>query len=271
MKLALLAGSCLLVSMPAYAEIPVIDFSSIAQQIATYGIQTQQLATEAKIWATDNLAWLESVKAYALQGQQYAVMGEELVNFVHAPNLGEAMGILNMAGLGNSLPVNPYSAMSLLNGYSSVGSGGFSVASIPGILGQVAGLSSTAYASFHVYTPTDHGWASRALEANGNAIAGTQGAALAAYSDYQTHAKALQALRDRAAVTTDMKASADLQAQIAIETAWTQNTAGQMHALAVQADAQKAATLQRDHETLVQGIDAWIAAQGQGATTTPSL
>ena len=39
-----------------------------------------------------------------------------LVNWVHYPSLGMAMALLNIAGLGNSLPVNPYAVLGLVKG-----------------------------------------------------------------------------------------------------------------------------------------------------------
>ena len=106
------------------------------------------------------------------------------------------MGLLNIAGLGNSLPVNAYAVLNLVNG-RSYGQGG--LPEISGVLSSLSSLTAGAYSANHVYTPTDASWASQELISNANSIAGEQGAAQAAYTDLQAHAAALQALRDHLA------------------------------------------------------------------------
>ncbi len=123
-------------------------------------------------------------------------------NLVHNPSLGSALALLNIAGLGSSLPVNAYAVLNLVNG-RSYGQGG--LPEISGVLSGLSGLTAAAYSADHVYTPTDGSWASQQLITNANSIAGEQGAAQAAYTDMQTHAAALQALRDHLTASSRLR------------------------------------------------------------------
>ena len=133
---------------------------------------------------------------YATQLQQYANELQMFVNFVHYPSLGTAMALLSSAGLGNSLPVNPYAVLGLVNGLE-YGQGGLPeigrdtrVAVGPGrqVIRDLAPST----------PPTDGSWASQEIIARGNGIAGEQGAAQATYTDLRTHQAAL---RVRCAIT----------------------------------------------------------------------
>jgi hypothetical protein len=158
--------------------------------------------------------------------------------------------------------------LGVVNGVGSIGAGGsFNLGQIGGILGSLNGLANASYTTNHVYSPTDNSWASQQLIASGNALAGTQGSALAAYQDYRTHAAALQALRDHLATATTPKEVQDTQAQMEIENIWTANQNGQMAALQVAATTQELERAQRDNEGLDKSIDDFIAqanAAGRG-------
>ena len=184
----------------ARADLPVVDTAALGQwaqqlgnEVKAYGLQLQQYAGEVKSWATQHLQWLQQLQQYAVQLQQYTNELTMVENWVRNPGLGAAMGLLNMAGLGNSLPVNAGAVLNLVNG-RSYGTGG--LPKISGVLSSLSGLTAGAYSANHVYTPTDASWASRELVSNANSIAGEQGAAQAAVGDLQAHAAALQALRD---------------------------------------------------------------------------
>jgi hypothetical protein len=250
-------------SMPARAALPVIDTAALGQwahqlanDVKAYGLQLQQYAGEVKSWATQNLQWLQQVQQYATQLQQYTDELTMLENWVHNPSLGGALGLLNIAGLGNSLPVNAYAVLNLVNG-RSFGEGG--LPEISGVLSSLSSLTAGAYAANHVYTPTDASWASQELVANANSIAGEQGAAQAAYSDLQAHAAALQALRDHLTAASSPKDVQDAQAQIQLEQVWTTNEAAQLTAINAAYAAQRDVQAQRDNEKLSQDIAAFIA------------
>jgi type IV secretion system protein VirB5 len=204
-------------------------------------------------------------KTYVLQAQQALAQAQELAAFVHNPSLGAATGLMNQTGLSNDLPVNPMAIASLTNGYGSL-------SSLSAILGKLTTLSSlvgTNYSTNHVYSPTDGSWNSQQLIANGQAIAGTQGAAQAAYQDLRNHLPILQALRDRLATATTPKDVQDAQAQIESEQAWTNNLNSELQAIQVNYQAQADSRMQRDNESLDAGIDSFLAqanAAGRGLT-----
>ena len=70
------------------------------------------------------------------------------------------MGLLNIAGLGNGLPVNAYAVLNLVEGRSYGASG---LPEISGVLSSLSSLTAGAYSANHVYTPTDASWASQEL------------------------------------------------------------------------------------------------------------
>lgn len=245
------------------ADLPVIDTAALSQwaqqlqnDVKAYALDLQRYAGEVKSWTTQNLQWLQQVQQYTTQLQQYANELTLLQNWVRSPNLGGAMGLLNIAGLGNSLPVNASAALNLVNG-RSYGAGG--LPEISGVLSSLSSLTTGAYSANHVYTPTDASWSSQQLIANANSIAGEQGVAQAAYTDLQTHAAALQALRDHLTVSSSPKDVQDAQAQIAVEQVWTTNEAAQLAAINATYAAQRDALAQRDNEKMNQDIAAFIA------------
>ena len=178
-----------------------------------------------------------------------------LINFVHYPNLGMAMGLLSSAGLSNSLPVSPYAILGLVDGFD-YGQGG--LPEMSGILNSLSGVVSSSYAASHVYTPTDGSWASQEIIARANGIAGEQGAAQATYTDLRTHQAALQALRDHLATATSPKDVQDTQAQIELETTWTTNEAAQLAAVEATYQAQSDSVVQRDNEKLAMDIETFV-------------
>jgi hypothetical protein len=128
-------------------------------------------------------------------------------------------------------------------------------------------LTNGSYNHNHVYTPTDGSWTSQQLIASGNGIAGTQGAAQAAYQDLRNHMPVIQALRDRLLTAKSPKDVQDAQAQLEAETLWTHNLNSQLGAIEVAYRTQRDVQIQRDNESLDQGIDAFIAqanAAGRG-------
>lgn len=246
---------------PARADLPVIDTAALGQwaqqlvnDVKAYGLQLQQYAGEVKSWATQNLQWLQQVQQYATQLQQYTNELTMLENWVRNPSLGAAMGLLNMAGLGNSLPVNAYAVLNLVEG-RSYGQGGFP--EISGVLSSLSSLTAGAYSANHVYTPTDASWASQELISNANSIAGEQGVAQAAVSDLQSHAAALQALRDHLATASSPKDVQDAQAQIELEQVWTVNEAAQLTAVNAAYAAQRDSREQQANEELAKDLDAF--------------
>jgi hypothetical protein len=256
-SIALAAGY----SAPARADLPVIDTAALGQwaqqlqnDVKAYGLDLQSYAGEVKSWATQNLQWLQQVQQYATQLQQYANELTILENWVHSPSLGGALGMLNVARLGNSLPVNASAVFNLVNG-RSYGQGG--LPEISGVLSSLSSLTAGAYSANHVYTPTDASWASQELISNANSIAGEQGVAQAAVTDLQAHAAALQALRDHLAASSSPKDVQDTQAQIELETTWSVNEEAQLAAINAGYAAQRDALTQRANEELTKNLEAF--------------
>ena len=265
MLLGATAGIALLAagySVPARAEIPVIDTAalgewivSLANELKAYALQLQQYLTQVKQYVGEELSWATQASQYATQLQQYANEVQMFINFVHYPNLGMAMALLSSAGLGNGLPVNPYAVLGLVNGFE-YGQGG--LPEISGIMSSLSGMVGRSYATSHVYTPTDGSWASQEIIARGNGIAGEQGAAQATYTDLRTHQAALQALRDHLATANSPKDVQDTQAQIELETTWTTNEAAQLAAISATYAAQSDSVVQRDNEKLAMDIETFV-------------
>ena len=75
----------------------------------------------------------------------------------------------------------------------------------------------------------------------------------------QTHAAALQALRDHLTASSSPKDVQDAQAQIELEQVWTVNEAAQFTVISATYAAQRDALAQRDNEKMNQDIAAFIA------------
>lgn len=247
-------GALLIGTGTAQAVIPVFDGSAISEAILqlteaekAFALQVSSYALQAKQYAGEYFGWITQYQQLVTEMAHYYNDAMELVNFAHHPTYGQAMGLMNQSGLTNDLPFNPSSAMNLLNG-SSYGQGIFG--EVQGLLNSLSGFAGNSYSANAVYQPTDGSWASQQLIANGNGIAGSQGAAMAAYGDYRNHMGVLPSLRQTAASADTMKDAADAGNQIAVETAWNLNALGQQNAMAWMAAQQRDARVQRDEERL---------------------
>jgi hypothetical protein len=124
------------------------------------------------------IAFADSRRAIAEVGnaawRDLAACGLVATRMTHALQAAYLSMLLNIAGLGSSLPVDAYAVLNLVNGRSYGASG---LPEISGVLSSLPGLTAGAYSANHVYTPTDASWASQELISNANSIAGEQGAA----------------------------------------------------------------------------------------------
>jgi hypothetical protein len=231
--------------------------AELAQMVKEYTL-------DVKEYIGDEWSWATQAAQYALQLQQYANEVQMFINWVHDPTLGGALGLLNYAGLGTLLPVNPMALLGVVNGLSSAASGNLSFGGLAGILGSLSGFASQAWATNHVYTEVDGSWDSQQLSAGAASIAGTQGVAATTNSSLQTHLLTLPALRDHLLSASSPKDVQDAQAEVEIETTWTLNQVGQMQTAQLMYEAQKDSREQRDDEAFVQSIDMWLAASGTG-------
>jgi len=263
MRKILLIGMCtaVLCGSARAQGIAVHDEANLLEQIQQLIAEAKSYALQAQQYLTEQLSWAKQVQQYATQLQQYAVETEQFLAFVHNPTLGAAMALLNQAGLGSTMPVNPMAVMSLVNGFN-----GFSAGGLPSLIGGIASslnaLSGSSYAANHIYSPTDNSWNSQQLIANANSISGTQGTALASYQQLQAHAATLQALRDRLMTAVDPKDVEDAQAEIQLESLWTGNQQASLAAVQITAQTQDLARLQRQHEAVDKGVDEFLQQAG---------
>ena len=129
MKRVLLASVCIIaVAGKAQAQVAVIDPTGLVAQ-------AKQLVETVKQETQGLRSYLTQLQQYATELQTYATDAEMAANFIHDPSLGAATGLMNLAGVGNSLPVNPMAVMGLVNGFSG------SIGSLSGSLGKLQQLS----------------------------------------------------------------------------------------------------------------------------------
>lgn len=229
--LASVAMLALLAAVPAHAEITVIDPTEVGQTInvlrqaiQSYGTQVQQLQQ-----AAEQVEWL----------------GQTFNSLVAHPNLGAVMGLMNQLGIQDPLPINPLAVQGLING-----GGG-----INGALGALSTLSTGAFNTNHVYTPTDGTWNSQQMNANANGIAGAQGIAQQVYGEMAQHFAVLTGLRQDLLAATTPAEREHVMGQIQAEQAWTQNAQGQLQAANIMLVSAQASRAQQDDEQLTKGFD----------------
>jgi hypothetical protein len=242
----------------ARADLPVIDVVAIADAVKAYAVQLQQLATEIKTWVTENLSWLTELKELEEDIQMVAnltMMVMMVENFIHYPALGTATGLMNMAGLDLSLPVDPYAVQNLLTGYSGV----HSITGLTGKLGSLSSLIPGSYDRDHLYSCTDDSFACAQSQRRANAYAGYKGTLSNLYSDLVDHNPVLDGLR------TDMNAKdpktvLDATGQATLENAWATEHLAQIQTVNGLAQAQQWIDQQQGDEKLRMDSDAFLAA-----------
>ena len=181
-----------------------------------------------------------------------------LANFIHSPALGPLLGMIQAAGLGNSLPGTPYAAMGLVYGMQNLGNGG-GMGTIQGILSSLSQIGGQAWNAAHVYTPTDASWASAQLIQNANSNAGMSGAMAAAYGDLDLHSQTLQPIRSGLLNAADTKSVLDSTGEAAVETAWNVNQLAKIQSITGTYLAQQDVRRQRDDECMTMSIDAFLS------------
>lgn len=224
---ALIAVPCV-----AHAQVPVVDASSIIQEIKSYALQGQQALTQAK---------------------QLSQQVQEYYSFVQAPSLGQAAALLNQTGLSNDLPINPSSLVGLTSGY------GMSLNGIAGRLGALSNLANTAYTQNHVYTCTNQSWACQQQNERAYGLAGASGIYQSAYQDLRNHMPIVQALQQRAATANTPAERENVLVALASEQAWHDNLVGQLDAAGRQAEIDRENLAQRDNERISDAVDHTIA------------
>lgn len=247
---------------PALAQgIPVIDIDSIAEQIKELFQELQSYLTQLDQWWTQNMQWLTQIKQYTTEAEQYLQILFMVNNFIHEPNIGTIMSLLNMAGLNIDLPINPYAIMSLANGYSSWGSGSGNVLNtLQGSLSGLNSLVSTVHTNDNLYTCTSDSWFCDMQKSQSFGYSGSKAMLGNLMQDAQKHLDALNTIRSQLNTTSDPKTVADIQAQLAVEQAWLLNTLIQVNAVNGLSATQHNVTQQQGDEKLSNDIDSFVAA-----------
>lgn len=230
---ALLAGAALagmLAGSSAKAQTTVIDPLNIAATLKTYYQQVQ--------------SYLTQVQQLAQQIQTAANTLNILNSFVQNPNLGTAMGVLNVTGVGNPLPVNPYALQGLLSGQ-----GGFT-----GALGNLSALTSGMASTNQFAPPNTATYAGQSMATNAGSIAGAQATAMTVYQQMAQHFAVLTALRQQAAQATTPAGREAVMEQLQTEAAWAILAGGQLQSAYILITAQQAVNVERDNEKLTNDL-----------------
>lgn len=251
MRKVLLLMSALLLPRAAYAVVPVEDLPSEFQQVQSY-------LQDLKAWVVQNSQWLHEANTDLQTAQIYAQELQTYLSFVADPSLGRAMGIVNQAGLGNDLPVNPGSMMGIAGGFNSLSNQGgtMHLNQAFGLLGNLSRLTSASYGQNHVYTCTATDPACVDINARANGIAGSMGTTQAQYAAMKAHEGSMQAWRDEMVGVTDPAKRETIMAQLQIEQVWTANNTAQLEASVDQAALQQQSFQQRTIERQRQSADA---------------
>jgi hypothetical protein len=250
------AGIALLatIAKPAEALLPVIDVPALQEWVQQLESDVRQYALQTQQFFLEQTAGIRQAQQLATQLQQYAQEIQTFLSLAHAP-LAALTQLMEQGDLGNSLPVNPQSALNLVQGWR-YGSGGFG--QLAGLLNQLTGYSGYAYQQNHLFTPTDGSFESQQIMDRANGIAGTQGAMEAAYADDRTHEAALPPLRAQMLQAPTTKDALDMGNQMQSEIAWNVNQLSQQQAIATMAELQRDNLVQRDNERLSCEIEQFI-------------
>jgi hypothetical protein len=250
------AGIALLaaIAKPTAAALPVIDIPALQEWVQQLESDIRQYALQTQQFFLEETAGIRQVQQLATQLQQYAQEIQLFLNFAHAPLTGLTQ-LMGQSSLANSLPINPQSALNLVEGWR-YGAGGFG--QLAGLLNQLTGFSGYAYQQNHLFTPTDGSFQSQQLMDRANGIAGTEGAMEAAYADERAHEATLAQLRTQLLAANTTKDVLDASAQTQAEIGWNVNQLGQQQALATMAQLQHDNLEQRDNERLACELEQFI-------------
>lgn len=228
MRRLLITGTTLaaLWAAPVQAQtgIPVVDYLELAQQVKDAAVQLQQLEQAAQ-----QVGW--AVNTYN--------------SLVANPNLANAMSLLNLTGVVNALPVNPYALQALISGQGG----------ISGAMGNLSLLANSAAGINHVYTCTDNTFACQNSRAAATSVAGSQATAQQIGQELDAHYKVLVSLRRDALTATTPAEREHVANQIAAEEAWMQAAQGQLNMVNIMQSAERDNRSQRDHEMLAKSVD----------------
>ncbi len=243
MKRLLLATA--IVALPlnyARADLPVIDVSSLFQELKSYWQELQSYVTQ-----------LQQLEQEIQSATQLVTM---VAGFIGNPSIGTAMALMGMVGLNIDLPINPYIVQSLLSGYG----GATTIAGLTGKLSMLGSVVNTSYGNSHLYSCSDNSFACLQQQQNGYATSGHLGLLTHLDQSIVDHNGTLNALRTDASAATDPKTTMAVGAQATIENAWHTGAAAQIEAVNGMAEAQARINQQQVGAKFNQDADAFIQA-----------
>lgn len=244
-----LASSVALLVLPLSARaagLPVVDAASIANQTV------QHAETLAR--------WGQQISAMEMQLQRLMAAYQAITG---VRDMGSAMAALNMVGVQNPMPINPYAVQNLISG-----NGGIS-----GMSSALSGLYTGNASANHVYTPSGGDWRAQDLMTNANGLAGIQALAQQSYQASADRLTQLAGLRARAQTASDPAEVSQLQAQTAIVQSDIASQQQQLQAVAMMAQTQQQVRAQRTDEQDRRCVEALIAfynGSGSGGCPAPS-
>jgi hypothetical protein len=165
--------------------------------------------------------------------------------FTNIRDLGSAVGALQMVGISNPLPINPYAAQALIGGYGGTG----------GMIGQVGNLFTTNSQNLAVYQCNSGAWVCGAMERFRNSAAGTQALAMQGYTSAAERAPQITALQAQIASARQPAEREALTAQLTAANAQTTNQLVQMVAIQTAGQQQAGMREQQSAERVTQAID----------------
>jgi len=241
----LLIGTCVAAMIaygsPVHSQLPVTDggnlvaqAKSLLQELKSYATQLQQLQQEVQ-----SVMW-------AAQTAQ---------SFIQNPNLGAAMALMNMVGIENPLPINPYAVQSLVSGYGGMNN----LSGLTGKLNSLNGLVTDSYSADRVYACDDGSYACARQQQVATSNAGIKGLTSQIYQQLTEHIPVLQSLRTQLGTASDPAQREHIMAQLAIENTWTANAQGQLQTVTALASAQENVLRAQDSERVNQSIDRLLA------------
>lgn len=170
-------------------------------------------------------------------------------------DLGTAVQALQMVGISNPLPVDPYALQALMGGYGGP----------QGMLGSIATLFNTNSSNLTVYQCAQPGFVCDAMRRWREGAAGTQAASMQLYASAADRAPQITALQAQIAAARTPAEREGLTAQLTAANAQTSNQLVQAIAVQTFGQQQVAMREQQGAERVQQSIDAVLQdARGRG-------
>lgn len=221
-------------SSDAEAQIPVTCTSC--------PLEIQEMIRHAKSlveWAKQ----LQELQAIYSQGQLvYWAM-------TNIRDLGTAVSALQMVGISNPLPVNPYAVQGLMGGYGGT----------QGMLGNIGSLFNTNQQNLMVYQCNQGPWICGAMKRWRDGAAGSQATSMQLYTSAAERAPQITALQAQIASARTPAEREALTAQLTAANAQTSNQMVQAIAMQTFAQQQQGMREQQADERLRQSADEVLA------------